>query len=69
MQDRHPRVIAEVRGEGLLIGLRAEVPAGTLVDALRDETLITVSAGEDLTIRNASPDPSVVMLVLAPPPA
>jgi hypothetical protein len=28
-----------------------------------------VSAGEDLTIRNASPDPSVVLLVLAPPPA
>ena len=35
IKDRYPRVIAEVRGEGLLIGLRALVPAGELVDALR----------------------------------
>lgn len=32
------------------------------------ETLI-IPAGEALTIRNASPEPSVVLLVLAPPPA
>jgi hypothetical protein len=28
----------------------------------------TVPAGDELTIRNASPEPSVVLLVLAPPP-
>jgi glyoxylate utilization-related uncharacterized protein len=28
-----------------------------------------VSAGEELTIRNASPEPSVVLLVVSPPPA
>jgi hypothetical protein len=28
----------------------------------------TVPAGDELTLRNASPDPSVVLLVLAPPP-
>jgi hypothetical protein len=28
-----------------------------------------VPAGEQLTVRNASPDPAVVLLVLAPPPA
>jgi hypothetical protein len=30
---------------------------------------VSVPAGEDLTIRNASDDPSVVLLVIAPPPA
>ena len=34
--DRHPDVLAEVRGEGLLIGVKAVVPSGDLVDALRD---------------------------------
>ena len=34
--DRHPDVLAEVRGEGLLIGLKAVVPSGDLVTALRD---------------------------------
>ena len=48
LKDRHPRVIAEVRGEGLLIGLRAEVPAGDFVDVLRAEKLITVAAGDNV---------------------
>jgi quercetin dioxygenase-like cupin family protein len=30
---------------------------------------ITVPAGEDLTLKNASEEPSVVLLVTAPPPA
>ena len=37
-----------MRGEGLLIGLRALVPAGELVDALRDEKMIAVSAGDNV---------------------
>jgi acetylornithine/N-succinyldiaminopimelate aminotransferase len=48
LKDRHPRVIAEVRGEGLLMGLRAEVPAGELVDALREEKMITVASGDNV---------------------
>ena len=48
MKDRHPGVIAEVRGEGLLIGLRAVVPNGELVDALRAEKLLTVAAGDNV---------------------
>ena len=48
LKDRHPAVIAEVRGDGLLIGLRALVPAGELVDALRGEKLLTVAAGENV---------------------
>jgi acetylornithine/N-succinyldiaminopimelate aminotransferase len=46
--DRHPDVVSEVRGEGLLIGLKAVVPSGDLVNALRDEKLLTVGAGENV---------------------
>jgi acetylornithine/N-succinyldiaminopimelate aminotransferase len=48
LKDRHPAVIAEIRGEGFLLGLRALVPAGELVDALRDERLLTVAAGDNV---------------------
>ena len=37
-----------MRGEGLLIGLRALVPASQLVDALRAEKMIAVSAGDNV---------------------
>jgi acetylornithine/N-succinyldiaminopimelate aminotransferase len=48
LKDRHPTVIVEIRGEGLLLGLRA-VPANTeLVDALRDEKLLTAAAGDNV---------------------
>jgi acetylornithine/N-succinyldiaminopimelate aminotransferase len=48
IRDRYPSLIAEVRGEGLLVGLRALVPAAELVDALRAEKMITVSAGDNV---------------------
>ncbi|HEX2216891.1 MAG TPA: aspartate aminotransferase family protein [Xanthobacteraceae bacterium] len=48
LKDRHPAVIAEVRGEGLLTGVRAEVPAGDLVDALRAEKMITIPTGDNV---------------------
>jgi acetylornithine/N-succinyldiaminopimelate aminotransferase len=48
IKDRFPAVIAEVRGEGLLLGLRAVVPAADLVDALRDQKMITVAAGDNV---------------------
>jgi acetylornithine/N-succinyldiaminopimelate aminotransferase len=48
IKDRHPMIISEVRGEGLLIGLKAEVPAGELVDAIRAENMITVGAGDNV---------------------
>src|SRR6195952_5492306 len=46
--DRYPAILAEVRGEGLLIGVKAVVPSGDLVTALRDEKLLTVGAGENV---------------------
>jgi acetylornithine/N-succinyldiaminopimelate aminotransferase len=48
IKDRYPAVIAEVRGEGLLVGLRAVVPSGELVDELRAEKMITVAAGDNV---------------------
>jgi len=48
IKDRFPSVIAEVRGEGLLVGLRAVVPNGELVDELRAEKVITVAAGDNV---------------------
>ena len=48
LKDRHASVIAEVRGEGLLIGLRMVPPVGEMVDELRNEKMITVAAGDNV---------------------
>src|SRR5215207_3839377 len=48
IKDRHPSVIAEVRGDGLLIGLKSVVPNGELADACRAEKLLTVLAGDNV---------------------
>ena len=44
----HPGIVEEVRGLGLLIGLKCAVPAGGVVDALRDDGLLTVPAADDV---------------------
>jgi len=46
--DRHANVLSEVRGEGLLLGVKAVVPAGDLIAALRNEKLLTVAAGDNV---------------------
>jgi len=48
IKDRYPSVIAEVRGEGLLVGVRAVVPAAALVDALRAERMVAVPSGDNV---------------------
>jgi acetylornithine/N-succinyldiaminopimelate aminotransferase len=48
LKDRHSSVIAEVRGEGLLMGLRMVPPASAMVDELRNEKMITVAAGDNV---------------------
>jgi acetylornithine/N-succinyldiaminopimelate aminotransferase len=48
LKDKYPSVIAELRGEGLLIGLRLEVPNGDFVNEVRKEKLLTVAAGENV---------------------
>jgi acetylornithine/N-succinyldiaminopimelate aminotransferase len=46
--DRHPAVIAEIRGQGLLLGLRTHVANNDFVNAARDQKLLTVSAGDNV---------------------
>jgi acetylornithine/N-succinyldiaminopimelate aminotransferase len=46
--DRYPSVLSEVRGEGLLVGVKAVLPSGDLVNALRDQKLLTVGAGDNV---------------------
>ena len=48
IKDRHSAVVAEVRGEGLLIGLRMVPPVSEMVDELRNEKMITVAAGDNV---------------------
>lgn len=48
LKDRFPSVIEEVRGEGLLLGLKAAVPNGDLVKELRAEKLLAVAAGDNV---------------------
>jgi acetylornithine/N-succinyldiaminopimelate aminotransferase len=48
IKDRHGAVIGEIRGEGMLIGMRAVVPSARLVDELRAEKLLAVGAGENV---------------------
>jgi acetylornithine/N-succinyldiaminopimelate aminotransferase len=68
---RHPKVVAEVRGAGLLLGLRIkpEIVNGTVVDRLRDAGLLTVGAGDNvvrllppLIITEAEIDEAVTIL-------
>ncbi len=67
--DRHSAVVSEVRGEGLLIGVKAVVPSGDLVTALREQKLLTVGAGENvvrflppLIVNEAEIEEAVAML-------
>src|SRR3569833_3092271 len=46
--DLHPDIVSEVLGEGLLIGIKAVVPSGDLVAALRNEKLLSVGAGDNV---------------------
>jgi acetylornithine/N-succinyldiaminopimelate aminotransferase len=48
LKDRHAAVIAEVRGEGLLIGLRMVPPASDMIDQLRIEKMLAPAAGDNV---------------------
>jgi acetylornithine/N-succinyldiaminopimelate aminotransferase len=48
LKDRHGSLIAEIRGEGLLLGLRAVRSSAELVDEFRAEKLLTVAAGDNV---------------------
>ena len=46
--DEFPSVVTEIRGLGLLLGLKCKVANTKLSAALRDEKLLTVTAGENV---------------------
>jgi acetylornithine/N-succinyldiaminopimelate aminotransferase len=54
LKDRHPAVIAEIRGTGLLLGLRTVVPNTDVVAAARAEKLFVLTAGDNV-VRLAPP--------------
>jgi acetylornithine/N-succinyldiaminopimelate aminotransferase len=48
LKDRHPAVIEDIRGEGLLVGIKCRVPNTDLASAARNEHLLTVPAGDNV---------------------
>lgn len=48
LRDEFPDVIEDVRGEGLMIGLKCAGPNQQLIEALFEERLLTVPAGDNV---------------------
>ena len=48
LKDRFPEVIEDIRGLGLMIGIKAKVPAGDLLQAMRNEKMLAVLAGDNV---------------------
>ncbi len=48
LADRFPDVIEEIRGEGLMLGIKAAVPSADLLKAIRSEKMLAVPAGENV---------------------
>jgi acetylornithine/N-succinyldiaminopimelate aminotransferase len=45
---KYPTVFAEIRGAGLLLGLRCVIPNGEVIDRMREHGLLSVSAAENV---------------------
>jgi glyoxylate utilization-related uncharacterized protein len=63
--------MSDARSDGVVVVLAGEIATqvGKARARMRQWESTLVPAGEELTFRNASGEPSVVLLVLAPPPA
>ena len=48
LADEFPDIIEEVRGVGLMMGIKCKVPNGDVVQALFGEKMLTVPAGENV---------------------
>jgi acetylornithine/N-succinyldiaminopimelate aminotransferase len=48
LQDQHPSIIEDIRGEGLMIGIKTRVPNTDFVAAARAEKLLTIPAGDNV---------------------
>ncbi|KRB58855.1 acetylornithine aminotransferase [Rhizobium sp. Root708] len=48
LKDRYPDVIEDVRGEGLMLGVKAAVPSAELLQAMRAAQLLAIPAGDNV---------------------
>ena len=48
LKDRFPDIIEDIRGEGLMLGIKAAIPQGDLLQAIRAEHLLGVPAGDNV---------------------
>jgi acetylornithine/N-succinyldiaminopimelate aminotransferase len=48
LKDRFPDVIEEIRGEGLMLGIKARLVNTDLLMAMREEHLLAVPAGDNV---------------------
>jgi acetylornithine/N-succinyldiaminopimelate aminotransferase len=48
LKDRNPSVVAEIRGEGLMLGIAARVPVKDFVAAALAEKLVLIPAGDNV---------------------
>lgn len=48
LKDRYPDIIEEIRGEGLMLGIKAKVPNTDLLMAMREEHVLGVPAGDNV---------------------
>jgi len=48
LKDRFPDIIEDVRGEGLMLGIKAAVPSAELLQAIRAQHLLGVPAGDNV---------------------
>lgn len=48
LKERYPSIIEDVRGEGLMFGVKTRIPNSDFATAARDEKLLTVLAGDNV---------------------
>ncbi len=48
LKDAHPDVIEEIRGEGLMLGLKLKVPNGDFVKRALEHRLVVIAAGDNV---------------------
>ena len=54
LRDTHPEIIAEIRGEGMMLGIRTHVPNLDFAAAVRGQEMLVIPAGDN-TVRLLPP--------------